>query len=399
MSVYTVVKLAQVGALCLDGTPGAFGVLKSPTNSSVWQIYQEGGGWCYDEMDCSERATGDLGSSAGYPTTFPADYAGGIMSPDCDVNPTFCDANKVYMKYCDGDSFSGARDDALEVADGPVSPIYFRGHEILMGTLETLLSDWGLEDAEEVLLTGCSAGGLATYLHTDMVGEWAEANLPQLTKYGAVPVSGFFLDHTNIMGDAVYPEEMAYTFNMANASRGVNQACIADYTASDPDNLWKCNFAHGAYAHTDRPLFALDASFDSWQSGNIFAMGVSDFADCSGDFGECDKYQMYAVNAYQGDFVTQLMQWQSTLSSPQNGAFIYQCFTHCAGVSDGYFMGFTVDGVTMADAVDEWWVALSSSSSNVSYKYTRIDGLLGSDASYTNPTCSSSFVDRNGQLL
>jgi len=34
------------------------------------------------------------------------------MSSSCLVNPDFCNYNKVYLKYCDGNSFSGNREDA-----------------------------------------------------------------------------------------------------------------------------------------------------------------------------------------------------------------------------------------------------------------------------------------------
>ena len=309
------------------------------------------------------------------------------MAADCDVSPTFCNANKVYMKYCDGDSFSGARDEPMVVEGGAVSPIYFRGHAILMETLETLVSNttFGMGTATELVLSGCSAGGLATYLHVDLVGEWAEAKLPKLEKYGAIPVSGFFLEHATVTGPehAVYPNQMAKVFEMANASRGVDQGCIAHYKAADPSLLWRCNFAHGSYAFTDRPVFSLDSSFDSWQSSNVFISPYYDadtagFNDCA-DSLQCDATQAFAVNAYQGDFVTQLTAWSNTLASGasgKNGAFIYQCFTHCAGSDDGCFKGFTIDGVTMAGAVDQWWGETLAPGSSDAKGRVYIDGLL-----------------------
>ena len=42
-----------VDATCLDGTP--YGVYFQPGSGSGinnWVIYFQGGGWCYDEMDC-----------------------------------------------------------------------------------------------------------------------------------------------------------------------------------------------------------------------------------------------------------------------------------------------------------------------------------------------------------
>lgn len=43
----------------------------------------------------------------------------------------------------------------------------------------------------------------------------------------------------------VYPTEMKYIFSLANATGGVNAACIASMPMED---RWKCNFAEAAYA-------------------------------------------------------------------------------------------------------------------------------------------------------
>ena len=48
---------------------------------------------------------------------------------------------------------------------------YFRGRRIIDEILKELTANMNLGAAERVLLTGCSAGGLATYLHTDYVHE------------------------------------------------------------------------------------------------------------------------------------------------------------------------------------------------------------------------------------
>ena len=105
------------------------------------------------------------------------------MSDDCNSNPDFCNFNRVHMVYCDGNSFSGNRDDPVEVNG---EKLYFRGKRIIDAILQTL-TPMGLKDADIVLLTGCSAGGLATYLHTDYV----HSRMPStVTKFKSSPVSG-----------------------------------------------------------------------------------------------------------------------------------------------------------------------------------------------------------------
>ena len=77
--------------------------------------------------------------------------------------------------------------------------LYFNGRAIIDAALDYISTTVlpgapGLfHAASRVVLTGCSAGGLATYLHADYVGAYVAANLPSGTPYGAISISGFFL--------------------------------------------------------------------------------------------------------------------------------------------------------------------------------------------------------------
>ena len=92
----------------------------------------------------------------------------------------------VYFPYCDGASFSGDRDE-------PVDGLYFQGRRILSALMEKSL-DLGLGEADEVLFTGCSAGGLTLYLHADDMA----AYLPKVKTVKSAPTSGYFLASPNI---------------------------------------------------------------------------------------------------------------------------------------------------------------------------------------------------------
>ena len=65
------------------------------------------------------------------------------------------------------------------------TPIYFRGNAILKAILQ-YLRDNGMKEASDVILTGCSAGGLATYIHADYV----RSVLPPSVKYHAIADAG-----------------------------------------------------------------------------------------------------------------------------------------------------------------------------------------------------------------
>ena len=70
------------------------------------------------------------------------------------------------MVYCDGGYFAGSNS-ASKTADNDASgeSLYFRGADILDAVLATLAMDHGLSEATDFILGGCSAGGIATFMH------------------------------------------------------------------------------------------------------------------------------------------------------------------------------------------------------------------------------------------
>lgn len=384
------------GAVCLDGTDAGFyfSAATDPEHKDDWQIYFQGGGWCYDEMDCYGRSFGGLGSSSKWPKT---SQMGGIMSSDCSSNPDFCGFNRVHMAYCDGNSFSGNRDEAVVVQG---KPLYFRGRRIMDAVLSTLKEQYGLGTAKNVLLTGCSAGGLATYLHTDYVYQQLTTMAPSMTKFKAAAISGFFLLHNTVENKPVYPTQMKYIFALANSTHGVNDACIA---AHPPEDQWRCNFAQEAYAHTSSPTFPLNSALDSWQTMCIYTSelppafpnqtGIENgicssapgWAPCAGDPEKCSAVQTTVMDQYIMDFDA-IMASTPTYTKAGNGAFIHSCHTHCEAQS-GAWNTFKVNGVSMQQACSKWWNGATSDPA-ASNTYTPCLYKTGSTGPRAcNPTC------------
>lgn len=361
--------LKGMGAVCLDGSDAAFyfSPASDPKNIHDWEIHFQGGGWCYDEMDCWGRSSVSfLGTSKGLP---PAMSEGGIMSDDCATNPDFCNVNRVHMVYCDGNSFSGNRDEPVVVTglDGKQKPLYFRGKRIIDATLQTLLT-LGLDKAENVLLSGCSAGGLATFLHTDYVYNWFFAAAVPMKKFRSAPISGFFLLHNTVVSEPVYPEEMKYIFNLANSTHGLNNRCIA---AQAKGEEWRCNFAEYAYAYTEAPIFPFNSALDSWQTGciytsefpprwpkqntttNGYCSSAPGWKACSDNPEKCTQGQMVVMNRYINDFQS-IMESKATYNKLGNGAFIHSCHTHCEALGAAWNT-IKVNGLTIQQAFSKWW--------------------------------------------
>ena len=143
----------QRGAYCLDGSPPAYYFRPSPILSSkLWMIHLPGGAWCTSEQDCFERSLTPLGSSHVAPTSITMD---GALSKNCNNNPDFCLWNVVVFLYCDGGSFLGNQSNNVEIKS---RSLYMRGAPVFDALIEYLTSTTGLKDAEQIILSGTSAG-------------------------------------------------------------------------------------------------------------------------------------------------------------------------------------------------------------------------------------------------
>ncbi|KAJ9467000.1 Pectin acetylesterase 3 [Diplonema papillatum] len=395
------------GAVCLSGDPGGymFGAADAPVNANDWMIYFEGGGWCYDPRDCFHRAGTSLGNSSHWPTS---EKGFGLMSDNCTVNPLFCNYNHVNIKYCDGNSFAGNADEPM-VYNG--TKLYLRGKRILDAALSHLARLQNLSNAENVLLTGCSAGGLATYLHVEYVHDWFKENAPNLKRFKAAPMSGFFLDHDSVYGVPAYETEMKNIHLISNASAGggLNAACVEHYAPSGED--WKCNFAQYTYDFIDTPLFVLNSGLDAWQTKCIVTAAIpygfpnqtnngngqcnqGSYAACErAPDTQCNATEIVQMNQYTTDFMAAL---SNSTDSRQNGhgSFIHSCHTHCEAQNDDYFATFAVDGVTMRGAVFQWWSSSNEPSSKHSYApCLRKTGNVADRQ--CNPSCQNSSLNQD----
>ena len=245
--------------------------------------------------------------------------------------------------------------------------------------LDTLMAAHGLDSAEEVLLSGGSAGGLSTFLHADYV----HSRMPKsVRRFKASPVSGFFLFHDDDAKPPVplYPDEMEYVFKMQNSTRGVNSRCIASLPEAEQ---WKCIFANYSYAHTESDIFPMNSAIDSWQMGNIWK---GDASCARANFANCTASEVEDLNGYMQAFETDMGR-TPTFTKAGNGAFIESCLEHCGEQSGKNFDGYQLRGTTMQQAHSAWW----ASSAEPALAHTFLPGCkLNEHAPHQcNPTCTA----------
>ena len=212
-------------------------------------------GRCYSLADCYGRSQGNLGSSTKLP---PTGSMGGLLSDDCTVSP-LCNYNVVWLAYLDGNSFSGMLEGPVNFTtpSGASAPLWFRGRHNIDAVVDAVSRNvMGaahlLKDAVDVVETGCSAGGLATYLHADYIA----SVVPRSGAYYSLPISGYFLDYPSVAnGSFVYSQQIAAIYAISNAS--TNAACQSAHEATG--DAWRCNMAEYVYPFIQANVFILNS--------------------------------------------------------------------------------------------------------------------------------------------
>ncbi|XP_030974191.1 pectin acetylesterase 10-like isoform X3 [Quercus lobata] len=257
---------AAKGAVCLDGTlPGYHLHRGYGSGANSWLIQLEGGGWCDSIRSCVYRKNTRHGSSTYMERQI---QFSGILSNKAEENPDFFNWNRVKLRYCDGASFSGD-------SQYKAGQLYFRGQRIWLAAMEDLMSK-GMRRATQALLSGCSAGGLASILHCDEF----RGLFPWTTKVKCLSDGGLFLDTIDVSGRRT----------LRSMFRGVVwlqiQASLAPPSA-DPHGHWHA---------------------------------------CRKNYAHCTLSQIQFFQGFRNQMLNAVKGFSS---SNKNGLFINSCFAHC----------------------------------------------------------------------
>ncbi|KAG0537560.1 hypothetical protein BDA96_03G159100 [Sorghum bicolor] len=309
----TILKSAvDSGAVCMDGTPPAYHLHPgSGAGNNSWIVNLEGGGWCNNVRACQFRKASRRGSSDLMEKEIPF---GGIMSSSPVDNPDFYKWNRVKIRYCDGASFAG---EGFDKENG----FYFRGQRIWDATVRHLLSI-GMASAEQVLLTGCSAGGLAVILHCDQF----QAFFPRSTTVvKCLADAGLFLDASDVSGGRSLRSYYSDIVAMQGVAPNLPPACTARLDTTS------CFFPQNVIDGINTPIFLLNAAYDVWQIQESLAPTGADpsgaWRACKSNHSACDASQMKFLQDFRDQMVASVN--NGFAGSRSNGLFINSCFAHC----------------------------------------------------------------------
>jgi hypothetical protein len=254
MPNYVVSGAAAAGAVYPNGQPANY--FLNHTGSSGWVIHLSGGGWRFLKNTSNLHAaiTPPPLLSDGLHVGADGHCYGkcdGILSDDATINPLFHSYNKVWVPIS-GTSFTGDN-----TADTPY-PI--RGKRIQEAVIADLQTKFGMSAASDVILTGGSSGGLAVYLTCDRVAALIAAR-NRTTRYTCLADAGYFLDHSDRLGQPSTSPSFEESFWAWNSSGGTNQDCIAHYTPLGTPE--RCIFAQYVFPFIKSSIFIMQNLYDS----------------------------------------------------------------------------------------------------------------------------------------
>lgn len=357
-------------ATCNDGTAGVY-VLRPGAGAAAnrWVISLEGGGECYDQASCSNRAATMpvLVSSASYQTN-PASAFGqsGLLGVTPGANPDFFDASIVQVRYCSSDDWSGAK--ASTSAFNPNDPTTwnFQGRAILNSVIADLEANHGLSSATEVMLTGQSAGGVGTFVNTNPVAKL----IPSTARFIAYSDAGF----GNLVGNFLatgQPPNYVDTVSTSNqiAKRipalalwnGSGDPVCSAASASDPMSQINCYSGQTLLAPTTGSItLPMLVSVSEEDTNQLGTSGVPSKDTTSGNL---SGPEMGYVSYFASKMRTNLAATNGNVS-----LFSPDIFIHVEATDPAFFntpVSFPSGSLTLQQGVGAWYKAPCSVQRNI----------------------------------
>lgn len=180
-----------------------------------------------------------------------------------------------------------------------------------------------------MILSGGSAGGLATYLHAD---DW-HARIPSSSRFVAVPDSGFFLAYNATTGTAYGANMRWLAARMNTTEGGLPAACVA----ANPQDPLSCIFAEVIARTIKAPIFAQQSTYDSWQVQEILHAQRSDIA---------------AINKY-GEMVNARVRADLIAPHADAAVFLDSCLHHV-----GEWDEIVIDGMLVHEALQAFYESI-----------------------------------------
>jgi len=332
------VSLENEDAMCNDDSRAGYYVLSEDSDSDseeeeeddddVWLIHLQGGGWCWSEETCVIRkgVAPQLMTNASWSETY--------MFRDQSIFSFF--RNRVFVPYCSSDGWIGNTD-----VDGN----RFRGRTIVQSVFEQIHRNYNLEN-KTVVFSGCSAGGRGVMHNINFVREQVVEEYHAKRLIGLVD-SGEYIDlelynpnSTVAMGSRLRDQARG-VLEYLNAS--ISQECALTY----PNAKEKCLMGETAFRTIRSPFIAHSFQFDSYQGSVDFGPTTPSIISSNASM------SLYEVN-FRARTRNVLLDLAKNRSVHEFAFHSSACWHHCNTESSTFSSGFTVNGTSLSDVVQNF---------------------------------------------
>lgn len=326
---FQVIELdSSTGARCLDGSNYKF-LYSAGSGSGAHKFLFNwiGGAFCgvdgYDTLEsCYYRSKGPLGSSKTWGennTIVQETESLGYFSSNKETNPSFWDWNKVMIKYCDGSNHQGYTKDGYLFNN---TKIWFRGFNNTFSTFEHLKNRFNLFEAKEIVVSGGSAGGQATYIWSSYLQDY----FPKSIKFMSIPDAGLFLDVYN-EGSGCY----LYRYlnqKIANLTNSINLELFRRCKYKG-EEFWKCLMAEYIWNDIETPVFVVNSQDDSEAMRTQFGIA------CAKTPEKCNKEDKDKIADFRQKFLNIALSMK--INKKNWGFWLRTCFNHVYQSTEAWY--------------------------------------------------------------
>lgn len=370
-------------AKCLDGTAPAY-YWRSGVGSGEKSLilFFEGGGWCYPSdiqqpcsppsshcsANCHIRANLSVGTTKNDLPIMPPtgiEAGGGFLSGDPN-RTAFANFSVAYLRYCDGGSFTGLNIEP-DIALNGTGPLYYAGRHNLNAVLHDLVEVHGVDKFDHIIVSGCSAGGMACHLHCKSIASFFKG-LNTAFDVRCICDAGMFIDVPTVTGAGNVMETRFFDIaERMGTKSGLDKICV------EKESDWRhCLFSEKALEYnTDVPVFVINSlyNFGEWAmlpppTSQSFppdtVEAAADWLDCWPSTGgmtpqtysHCNETQRSIINDYLVAFKRAVAPAIDP-SLPHHGAWLDSCPSmHC---QTDFASDVLVKGTAVGDAVADWY--------------------------------------------
>jgi len=327
---------------CLDGSRA--GYYYAPGSSNLWVIAMQGGGACFDQSSCDQRAGTKLGSSKHWSGTMTGK---GISSSDSGENPDFAKAHHVFVPYCTGDVHSGQGTTPTDKTWG----YYFTGHtnfDTIVSHLNSTVRDFAT--ADRILLTGGSAGGIGTFRSCDYLAGRVSSEV------SCAPIGGmFFPGFSEDQADPDLPPSDFPHYSAGKSGGPFHDAAIYELwqeylhpkckAKMGASMEWKCTSEAVEYPFIEAPVMVIENMYDTFQLFEEMGLKKSDATTTAGK-----EYIAYYGRAMRNS-TDQVI--HHPFGKKGDAMFVASCLDHTSGI--GTTGSTMLGGKTSLEAIGDWF--------------------------------------------